>query len=151
MTDQRFTRRSFLGRLLAGSLLVGVAGVISSVVAYLFPAGTVMSALGPRRVRVGKAADIPIGQGKLTLVNDEPVWIVHLARGFVGRSALCTHQGCIVKWQADRRLFTCPCHHGLFDERGNVIAGFPLRPLPHVRVGVVQGDVYVSSSEEPIG
>ena len=145
MTEDH-SRRSFLGRLLGGGLIVGALGVVSSVIAFLFPPDSVSSALGPQRTRVGKLSDISVGEGKLALVNDEPVWVVRLAQGMVAMSALCTHQGCIVKWQSDRRLFSCPCHQGLFDERGNVVSGFPQLPLPRFDVGVVGGEVYVSAS-----
>jgi Rieske Fe-S protein len=144
MTDEP-SRRSFLGRLLGGSLIVGALGVVSSVVAFLFPPEAVSSALGPQRTRVGRLNDFPIGEGKLALVDDQPVWVVRLAQGLVAMSALCTHQGCIVKWQPDRRLFSCPCHQGLFDERGNVVSGFPQLSLPRLDVGVVEGEVYVSA------
>ncbi len=144
MTEEH-SRRSFLGRLLGGSLIAGALGVVSSVVAFLFPPDAVSSALGPQRTRVGRLSDLPVGEGKLALVNDEPVWVVHLAQGLVAMSALCTHQGCIVKWQPDRRLFSCPCHQGLFDARGNVVSGFPQLPLPRLDVGVVEGEVYVSA------
>ncbi len=142
------TRRSFVSRLLAGSMLAGFAGVIASIAAYLFPPDEVSSALGPRRVKIGNADDIIPGEGKLVLVNDEPVWVVHLARGFVAMSAWCTHKGCVIKWDGPGRLFRCPCHEGAFDERGNVVAGLPLRPLTRFQVGIVQGEVYVSRSDE---
>ncbi len=145
--EQAVTRRSFLSRLLRGTLLTGAAGIIASIVAYLFPAAEVSSALGPRRVKVGGADELLPGEGKLVLVDDEPVWVVRSAGGFVGMSAWCTHKGCTIKWEAQRRLFSCPCHEGLFDERGNVISGLPLRPLTHFRVGLVEGDVYVSRGE----
>jgi Rieske Fe-S protein len=146
MTAAEQSRRSFLGRLLGGTLIAGATGIVSAVIAFLFPPGAVNSALGPQRARVGKLSEIPRGEGKLSLVNDEPVWVVHLARGLVAMSAQCTHQGCIVKWQPDRRLFSCPCHQGLFDERGNVVSGFPQQSLLRFSVGVVDGDVYVSPS-----
>jgi cytochrome b6-f complex iron-sulfur subunit len=141
------SRRSFLARLLGGTLLAGVAAVFGSILAYLFPPREVSSSLGPQRVRIGKTADIPLGAGKLVLVNDAPVWVVHLPRGFVALSAFCTHQGCLVSWEANRRLFECPCHAGRFDERGNVISGFPLESLARLRVGLVGDDVYVSPAE----
>jgi len=144
------SRRSFLGKLLGGTLIAAALGVVSSVVAFLFPPDAVSSALGPQRTRVGKLDDLPVGEGKLALVNDEPVWVVRLANELVAMSALCTHQGCIVKWQPDRRLFSCPCHQGLFDQRGNVVSGFPQLPLPRLNVGVVEGEVYVSASRGPI-
>jgi cytochrome b6-f complex iron-sulfur subunit len=151
MDDDKPSRRSFLGRLLGGTLLAGFGGAIASIVVYLFPPEEVSSALGPQRVKVGKADDILPGEGKLALVDDEPVWVVHLPRGFVGMSAWCTHKGCIVKWDDQGRLFRCPCHEGLFDERGNVVSGLPLRPLTLFRVGLIQGELYVSRGEEHEG
>jgi Rieske Fe-S protein len=145
-TAREATRRSFLGRLLGGTLVMGAAGVVASVIAYLFPPATVRTSLGPQRVRVGRDDELAVGAGKLVLVNEEPVWVVKLQQGFVALAATCTHKGCLVKWEGARRVFSCPCHEGLFDERGNVVSGLPRRPLAHVRVGIVGGDVYVSSA-----
>jgi cytochrome b6-f complex iron-sulfur subunit len=142
------SRRSFLGRLLAGTLLGGAAAVVGAITAYLFTPNDVRSSLGPRRSKVAGANEIVPGEGKLVLVDDEPVWVVNLPTGFVALSALCTHQGCIVTWEAKRRLFHCPCHNGLFDERGNVVSGLPRRSLPRLRVAVVGDAVQVSGGEE---
>ncbi len=147
MSEQTPTRRSFLGKMMVGTLLAGGAAVCSAVVAYLFPPNDGGSALGSQRVKSGRAVDLAPGKGKLTLVDGEPVWVVNLSRGFAAISALCTHKGCIIKWDEKRRLFTCPCHEGLFDERGNVLAGLPRRPLDHFRVGLVHGELYVSRGE----
>jgi cytochrome b6-f complex iron-sulfur subunit len=138
------SRRSFLGRLLGGTLLAGAAGVLGSIVAYLLPTAEVRSSLGPQRLRVGRADEFAVGEAKLALVDDEPVWVLKLATGFVALSATCTHKGCTIKWEGERRLFGCPCHEGRFDERGNVLSGLPRRPLQHFRVGIVGGDVFVS-------
>jgi Rieske Fe-S protein len=143
------TRRSFLQRLLNGTLLTGAAGVLASLVAYLFAPTGVRSSLGPQRVKIGKRNEIPAGDGKLALIDDEPVWVLNLGRGLVGMSAVCTHKGCIIKWQPKRRLFECPCHDGLFDERGNVVSGLPLHPLGRFHVTVVDNDIYVASRDEP--
>lgn len=146
----RTTRRSFLARLLGATLLTGAAGMVAAVVAYLFPSDNVRSALGPRRVKIGKLDDFSPGQGKLVLVDEEPVWVVRLGKQLTGMSAWCTHRGCIVRWDQDGRLFRCPCHEGLFDERGNVVSGLPLRPLRRFRVGLVHGDLYISSDERGV-
>lgn len=132
---------------MVGTLVAGGAAVFSAVAAYLFPPKDGGSGLGPQRVRTGRAVDLPPGKGKLTLVDGEPVWVVNLASGFAGISALCTHKGCIIKWDEKRRLFICPCHEGLFDERGNVLAGLPRRPLDRFRVGLVHGELFVSRGE----
>lgn len=149
MEGEQISRRSFLSKVMAGTVFAWLAGAVGSVAAYLFPPEQVSSALGPQRVRVGRADDMLPGEGKLTLVNDEPVWVLRLAKGFVAMSAWCTHKGCIIKWDPPRRVFNCPCHEGQFDERGNVVAGLPLRSLSRFRVGLVRGDVYVSRAEEP--
>ena len=147
MGEQGTTRRSFVSKLFGGTLLAGAAGTIASLVAYLFPPEEVSSALGPQRVRVGRADEILPGEGKLVLVDEEPVWVVHQPHDFVAMSAWCTHKGCVIKWDQPRHLFNCPCHEGQFDERGNVVNGLPLRPLTHFRVGLVRGDVYISRTD----
>ena len=144
MNEEAPTRRSFLGKMMIGTLLAGGAAVVSVVSAYLFPPGEGGSGLAPQRVKTGRAVDLPPGKGKLALVDGEPVWVVNLSNGFAGMSALCTHKGCIIKWEEKRRLFSCPCHEGLFDERGNVVAGLPRHPLTRFRVCLVHGELYVS-------
>jgi len=133
--------------MMAGTFVVGGAGVISAVVAYLFPPSEANSGLTRQAVKAGQAEDIPPGRGKLASVDGEPVWVLNSPSGFVALSALCTHKGCVVKWDEKRRVFNCPCHEGLFDERGNVIAGLPRRPLVPFRVGVVHGELHVSRGE----
>ena len=144
------TRRSFVSKLFAGRVLTGLAGAVAALAAYLFPPEEASSALGPQRVKVGKADEIQPGEGKLALLDEEPVWVVRLPQGFVAMSAWCTHKGCVIKWDEPRRLFNCPCHEGQFDERGNVVSGLPLRPLAHFHVGLVRGDVYISRTDRGV-
>jgi len=86
------------------------------------------------------------------LLYDEATFITYKGRPavvlqtnpgeFVALSAVCTHLGCIVKWQADEREFLCPCHGGRFSPQGEVLAGPPpsaLEPLPVT----LDGDVLV--------
>ena len=44
-------------------------------------------------------------------------------------SALCTHLGCQVRWEAETQTFRCPCHGGVYDATGNVLEGPPPRSL----------------------
>lgn len=62
---------------------------------------------------------------------------------FVVFSRVCTHLGCLVRWDENKRHFHCPCHGGVFDQDGNVITGPPPRPLKRRSVKVENGILYV--------
>ena len=145
MTEDNGNRRSFLGKILAGTLLSGVIAACGGAFAYLF--SSTGSASSSRKSKLGRAEDLPVGKGKLLLVDGEAAWVVRLAQGFVAVSAVCTHKGCVVRWDEKKRAFVCPCHEGMFDEHGNVIFGLPRRPLTRLHVGLVRDEVYVSNGE----
>jgi cytochrome b6-f complex iron-sulfur subunit len=66
--------------------------------------------------------------------NDQPVE-VRIADGRVeARSLVCTHLGCVVRWVPEEQHYSCPCHEGFYDARGNPIAGPPTQPLRSVPV-----------------
>lgn len=41
----------------------------------------------------------------------------------------CTHKGCLVEWQADQKVFFCPCHDSKFATDGKVLQGPATEPL----------------------
>ncbi len=58
-------------------------------------------------------------------------------------STVCSHLGCTVFWQKDRKQFFCPCHNGRFDKDGNVLEGPPPTPLETYRVEIEGDNVFV--------
>jgi menaquinol-cytochrome c reductase iron-sulfur subunit len=44
-------------------------------------------------------------------------------------SSRCMHVGCPVRWTPAAERFICPCHGGVYNVRGQVTGGPPVRPL----------------------
>jgi cytochrome b6-f complex iron-sulfur subunit len=80
----------------------------------------------PVEVQVG---DIPVGGTKDILYGTDPAIVMRREDGFLVLSLVCTHLGCIVKWDPDKQAFHCPCHAGHFDKNGRVTGGPPPAPL----------------------
>jgi cytochrome b6-f complex iron-sulfur subunit len=54
--------------------------------------------------------------------------------GFLALSRRCTHLGCTVPWDPQKRQFACPCHASVFDIRGEVIQSPAPRALDRFAV-----------------
>jgi len=61
---------------------------------------------------------------------------------FVVYDIRCTHVGCPVNWSPQAKRFFSPCHGGMFDIDGRVLAGPPPRPLDRYEVKVENGILY---------
>jgi len=48
---------------------------------------------------------------------------------WIALSNRCAHLGCPVRWVAPAQRFVCPCHGGVYNLRGLVEGGPPVRPL----------------------
>lgn len=76
------------------------------------------------------AYDYETRQGWMTVMRRSAVYSYIDSSGRpVLLSPKCTHLGCLVRWESQKRLFQCPCHGGLFDAEGNVLQGPPDSPL----------------------
>jgi len=135
------SRRGFLEWVLAAcSTLLG-AGLAFPALDYLWPAARG----GPsRNVPVENAEAMRPGSSTILQVGGQAVNVLRTAQGFRAFSAVCTHLGCLVKWNAEKREFLCPCHGGIFDADGKVVAGPPPAPLPEYGIVTVGGKVYVT-------
>jgi glycine/D-amino acid oxidase-like deaminating enzyme/nitrite reductase/ring-hydroxylating ferredoxin subunit len=78
-----------------------------------------------RAVKRGEAAIIERAGAKVAAYRD-PAGAVTL------RSAICTHMGCVVGWNAAERTWDCPCHGSRFRPTGEVISGPAQSPLSEV-------------------
>lgn len=79
-------------------------------------------------------SDIAPG-GRLTvMLGSNPVELRRDGRGLSALMLRCTHTGCVVRWDAPRSAYLCPCHEGRFDADGRVLSGPPPLPLRSVPV-----------------
>jgi quinol---cytochrome c reductase iron-sulfur subunit, bacillus type len=62
---------------------------------------------------------------------------------FVAISTRCMHLGCPVRYIEAAQRFVCPCHGGVYDFRGKVSGGPPVRPLDRFYTRVRNGQVEV--------
>jgi Rieske Fe-S protein len=60
---------------------------------------------------------------------------------FIALSSRCMHLGCPVRFVPAAERFICPCHGGVYDFRGMVAGGPPVRPLDrfYTRVNKTSG------------
>jgi Rieske Fe-S protein len=62
---------------------------------------------------------------------------------YVALSSRCMHLGCPVRFVAAAERFICPCHGGVYDFRGMVAGGPPVRPLDRFYTRVVGNYVQI--------
>ena len=135
----RLTRRRFLE---AGLGVAGSAGLLAApvpVLRYLSPS----AASGGAGVAEVPLDRVGLWQADRILVRGSPGFVVRTPEEIHAVSGVCTHLGCIVKWQPGRREFFCPCHGGRFAPDGRVLGGPPPAPLLRYSVSVARGKIRV--------
>jgi len=130
------SRRTFLSLILGGlgAAIAALAGY--PLWRFLLPHST-----GDENVSVIlKREELLYDDATFITYKGRPAVVLQTAPGeFVALSAVCTHLGCIVKWQPDKKEFLCPCHGGRFSPQGKVLGGPPPKPLESLPV-TIDGD-----------
>lgn len=119
----------------------GVAG--AAVLAGCAGGGDEKTAEDLKGQEIAKAADIPVGGGKV--YGADKVVVTQPARGtFKAFTAVCTHQGCTVD-KVQNGLIRCACHGSEFKiADGSVQQGPADRPLAEYPVQVRDGSIVVA-------
>ena len=133
-------RRLFLKSCIGGVAVVAAGAVVYPVISYL----------APRKGRDDAAAvtipekEIPPDGAKFIQYHGKAAVIVRKKDGSLAAlSAVCTHLGCVVQWEAKKGEFICPCHGGRFSPDGNVLGGPPPKPLEQFKITVANGVITI--------
>ena len=131
---QNQSRRSFFFNLGIGSFFfVSMGFFLRNMWFYLLP---VRKEKTYHKYLVCKEGEIPVGKAKEITLGSSPVFVVHLENEYRVFSGVCTHLGCIVRWEDKEGRFYCPCHKGYFNKTGEVVAGPPPRSLDEFEVEI---------------
>lgn len=101
----------------------------------------------PSGTKIAPARAVPVGRAAQFTdpSSGAPAWLVRLSpKRCVAFSAVCTHAGCTVGYQASSQEFVCPCHGGTYSARtGQVLAGPPPAALRQIPAQIADGHIYV--------
>ena len=139
--EKTLSRRDFISWVIKGGLLTTLAGMLFPALSYLWPV-TQGGPVGSSE-EVGTLDEIPVWGSKKVILGGSAVLLIRTPDQVKAFSAICTHLGCLVEWNGQKKGIDCPCHAGLFDLDGRVVSGPPPRALPAHDVWVADGKIFV--------
>ena len=140
------TRRAFL--VAAGAAgLAYTAALAYPIYRYLAsPEEMALSATAVTEVTLKDAQKLPPGSVLMFKFGTRPALLIHHADDrWVSMTAVCTHLGCTVQYEAQADRIHCSCHGGVYNPyTGANVSGPPPKPLTLYKVKVDATGVVVS-------
>jgi cytochrome b6-f complex iron-sulfur subunit len=139
------SRRAFLKKLWKGLGVVAVFEFASVIFGFLFSGKDYNKKIQPKQLIEAGVAD-SFQNNSVTVFRGGRFYLARLADGgFIALSLRCTHLGCSINWEDDKKRFICPCHSSAFYINGevqnppapNALDYFPI----FVENGVVKVDI----------
>jgi Rieske Fe-S protein len=79
---------------------------------------------------VDEGSEVPRGEGAILRRGIAKVAVYRDEQGKLHeRSAICTHLGCVVRWNSTEKTWDCPCHGSRFQIDGHVVNGPAIQAL----------------------
>ena len=145
LAEQR-TRRVFL--LAAGAAgLCYTAALAYPIYRYLAsPEEMEASATAVSEVTLKDANKLPAGSVLMFKFGTAPAMLIHHQDGrWIAMTAVCTHLGCTVQYEAQGDRIHCGCHGGVYNAyTGANVSGPPPKPLKIFKVAIGEAGVNVS-------
>jgi len=136
--ETELARRKVLSLLTGAAFAIAGGGTAITTVRYLRPNVLFEP---PSKVRIGPPDLIPT---KTLLVSTEhKLYLARTVAGIFAMSSVCTHLGCMTRYDPGKQSIACPCHGSRFDETGAVRGGPAPRPLARKYVTIEGGQVVV--------
>lgn len=139
-------RREFLTYAWAGAL--GLLTLESGLATYQFMYPRFRAGEFGGKFILGPATELPptnlAPQGNTT----GKFWLVNTDEGPHALYMVCTHLGCLYKWESSNNRFECPCHGSKFSREGHYIEGPAPRSLDQFLIEVVEGTSVVATTED---
>jgi nitrite reductase/ring-hydroxylating ferredoxin subunit len=139
LNEKQHSRRDFLSRFGWFITLATAGGFSAASIRYLWPNVLYEP---PMEYRIGGPSDYPEG---VAFVADKRIFVVRNGNLIKVVSAVCTHIGCTVRWNAELNRWECPCHGSNFNNEGIRITGPARNPLPWYSVSLTpDGRLFVN-------
>jgi len=131
-------RRSFLSMIFAVMGSISLGSLAYPFLKYFAPPKAEIKA-GKQMIRksdVGDAKEI-IFQNTPAIIIDRP------GKGYIALSRVCTHLGCLIEYDKQKKKLICPCHAGIFNLEGRVVSGPPPKSLTVFPLKVEGEDIVI--------
>ncbi len=148
LTSAEMTRREFMSYAWGAALglLTAEIGLMSYFFMYpRFRAGEFGGKFFVNETELPPSDVAPIGYtaGKF--------WLVTTEEGPKAIYMVCTHLGCLYKWEPSNSRFECPCHGSKFSHDGFYIEGPAPRSLDYFAVNLANGQLEVDTGRKVVG
>lgn len=140
--EQELERRRFLALVGAGALGVVGLGLGAATLRFIEP-----NVLFEEEKRFGVGRPEDIAPGTVLVLSRQRVYVIRTAAGFYALSAVCTHLGCVTRYDASRRGIFCPCHGSRYSLDGAVTDGPAPRPLARYELSLERGVLVVDAAK----
>ena len=136
-------RREFLDKLWKGLGIFAVVEFAAVFFGFLFSGKNENENLKP--LQLFDAGDISLFQpNSVTIFRGGRFYLVRLSDGgFLALSIRCTHLGCSINYEEDKKRFICPCHASAFEMNGEVQNPPAPSALDYFPVAIQNGKVMV--------
>jgi len=132
-------RRRFLKVCIGGCSVITLGGIVYPIISYIQP---------PELAGGSKVLEIPLDMlTKEDVIKKQYqgqiIYIVNTRGEINVFSSKCTHAGCLVLWDREKKGFICPCHGAFFSDKGEPVKGPIKDPLIRIAFKEQEGKIII--------